>query len=157
MTTTNPRITVTLQPQVYAVMKRLSVLTRNSQSALIGELLAESLPIFERMVEVLEAAEKLRSQGMAAGAEITGALETAQARLEAQMGLAFETMETGNRPLLDAAEKVQRRGGSANAAERSEPALAAPTRRRVAPTPLSNRGVTPLRKVKKAASAKGGR
>ena len=74
MTTINPRITVTLQPQVHAVLRRLSQLTKNSQSSLVGELLAESMPIFERMVEVLDAAEKLRAKGMEASSEITDAL-----------------------------------------------------------------------------------
>lgn len=134
MTTINPRITVTLQPQVHAVLKRLSVLTKNSQSAIIGELLSDSLPVFERMVEVLGAAEQLRARGIQAGQEITEALHTAQTRIETQLGFALDVIDVGNRPLLEAAEKVQRRGAAAG--KRS--AAAAP---RSGATPMSNRGV----------------
>lgn len=153
MTTTNPRITVTLQPQVHAVLKRLSALTKNSQSSLVGELLAESMPIFERMVEVLDAAEQLRAKGMEATTEITDALKTAQHRLESQMGFSLEVMDLGNRPILEAAEKVQRRG----AGDGKRSATPAP---RSGATPMSNRGVrsaTPTgEKANKTQRKKGG-
>lgn len=135
MATSNPRITVTLQPQVHVVLKRLSELTKNSQSALVGELLSESLPVFERMVEVLGAAEKLREKGMQVSGEISEALQTAHDRLERQIGFSLDVMDVGNRPLLDAAEKVQRRGA---VPERLRSAGAAP---RSGATPMSNRGV----------------
>lgn len=157
MTTINPRITVTLQPQVHAVLKRLSVLTKNSQSSLIGELLAESLPVFERMVDVLDAAEQLRVRGMKAGQEITDALQTAQTRLETQMGFSLDVMDIGNRPLLDAAEKVQRRGAGTREKGRSPSRV---PESRSGSTPLSNRGVrstTPKeRKANKTQRPKGG-
>ncbi len=134
MPTTNPRITITLQPQLHAILRRLSQLTKNSQSALIGELLNESLPIFERMVEVLAAAEEMRAQGMAASDEVKQALQRAQGRVETQLGLVMDDWDHGNRPLLEQAEMVQRRGSGAG--KRS----AAPEPRSGS-TPLSNRGV----------------
>ena len=111
MPTLNPRITVTLQPQVHAILKRLSELTKNSQSALIAELLESSLPIFERMVEVLAAADELRAQGMKATDEVKESLERAQGRIESQLGLVLEDFDHGNRPILHAAERVRRRTG----------------------------------------------
>ena len=153
MTTINPRITVTLQPQVHAVLKRLSVLTKNSQSALIGELLSDSLPVFLRMVQVLDAAEQLRAKGIKAGDEVKESLVRAQGRIETQLGLVLEDWDAGNRPLLQQAEKVHRRGAAAG--KRS--AAAAP---RSGITPLSNRGVrftTPKgQQVNKTPRLKGG-
>jgi hypothetical protein len=134
MTTANPRITVTLQPEVHAVLRRLSQLTKNSQSAIVGDLLMESLPVFERMAEVLDAAEQLRLQGLKASDEVKDALARAQGRIETQLGLAMDDMEAGGLPLLKEAEKVRRRGAAAG--KRS--AAAAP---RSGATPLSNRGV----------------
>lgn len=157
MTTLNPRITITLHPQVHAVLRRLSELTKNSQSSLVGELLAESLPIFERMVAVLDAAEKLRAKGMSVSHEVTSALVTAHNRLENQLGFSLDVMDIGNRPLLDAAEKVQRRGAATREKGRSPSRGTAP---RSVPTPLSNRGVrsaTPTsKKTNKTHSPKGG-
>ena len=137
MPATNPRLTITMQPSLAAVLRRLSQLTGNSQSALIGDLLMQSLPIFERMATVLDAAGKLKEQGQNMPKEIGDSLGRANARMEAQLGLALDDMEAGVRPLLDHAEKVHRRGARADG-QRSAAARAP----RSGP-PISNRGVTP--------------
>lgn len=64
MPAANPRITITLKPEVHEVLKRLSSLTGNSQSSMVGEILNDSFPVFERMVQVLSAAEKMRADAM---------------------------------------------------------------------------------------------
>jgi hypothetical protein len=136
MPATNPRLTITMQPSLAVVLRRLSQLTGNSQSALIGDLLMQSLPIFERMATVLEAAGKLKDQGHSMPKEIGESLDRAQERMETQLGLLLGDMDVGVRPLLDQAEKVQRRGARATApAGGGAPGRARP--------PLSNRGVTP--------------
>lgn len=148
MPAVNPRITVTLQPQVHAILRELSRLTGNSQSALIAELLLESVPVFERMTTVLQAAEQLKQQGVEARGEITRSLDRAQARIEQQLGLVLDDMDEGVRPVLEQAERVARRRGRADGdAARRAP----PDRRRSASTPLSNRGVrSPQQKARKA-------
>lgn len=139
MPTANPRITVTIRPSIHALLRRMAELTGESQSGLIGDLLDKSAPIFERMVRVLEAAEKLRTEGKSMGEEFTQGLEHAQARVEQQLGLVLESLETHEGALLGAAEAISRRGG--------RPRSGAPRRaeggRGAAPTPISNRGVTP--------------
>lgn len=149
----NPRITITLQPAVHAVLRRLSELTGNSQSALVGELLAESLPTFERMAEVLAAADALRAQGMKVPEELAKGLQHTQARIEAQLGLALDDIDAGTRPLLAEAEAIGRRTGR-GASRRRPAAGAAPS-----PTPPSNRGVrsTPKRGSKATRKGAGGR
>ena len=52
----NPRLTITLQPSL-AQLRKLSELTGNSQSGLIGDLLEGSGPVFDRLIQVLEAAQ----------------------------------------------------------------------------------------------------
>lgn len=136
MPAANPRITITLQPEVHAILRRMSELTGNSQSSFVGELLAESMPIFERMVQVLEAAAKLQAEADAGKASLREGLAQAQEQLERQLGLSLETMDQGFRPILDEAEKVARRRGRAKA----QPRTAA---KRAGSTPMSNRGVTP--------------
>lgn len=139
MPTTNPRITITLQPSVHALLRRMSELTGNSQSALVAELLEQSSGVFERMVRILEAAEKLKEQGKAMGDDFKQGLEQAQASMESQLGLVLESLDDREGTLLDVAEAIgRRRGAAAGAAERrTRPGRGA------ASTPMSNRGVTP--------------
>jgi hypothetical protein len=110
MPTLNPRITITLTPAVATVLRELSKLAGNSQSAIVGELLETSLPVFERVVAALRAADTIQSS---AKAEIAAGLDRAQAKLEGQLGLLLEDMDDGIRPLLEHAEKVHRRGATA--------------------------------------------
>lgn len=130
MPTVNPRLTVTLTPAVAAVMKRMSELTGNSQSALVGELLEETRPIFERMVLVMQAAKDVKGK---VKADLIASMEGVQTRLEKQLGLLEPLMREETDSFLELAEKVTRRGSS--------PTGDAP--RSVTATPMSNRGVTP--------------
>ena len=57
----NPRLTITLQPTLAAQLRKLSELTGNSQSSLIGDLLEGSGPVFDRMIKVMEAAKTAKS------------------------------------------------------------------------------------------------
>ena len=148
--TKNPRITVTLQPGVHVVLKRLSALAGNSQSGLVGELLEDSLPVFERMVRVLEAANAAKDSfkvGMSAS------LDAAQTKLEGQLGLALEAMDEGFRPILEEAEAVKRRA-SGRHGDGGAAGIGRAARRPL--TPMSNRGVTPHpEKAKKAKKGHG--
>ena len=125
----NPRLTITLQPSLAAQLRKLSELTGNSQSGLIGELLEGSGPVFDRMIQVLEAAETAKE---AMRGRIAGDMEQAQTRLEKGLGMALEGFDQWTGSLLDEAEAVTRRG-RASAAPHAPAATA--------PTPLSNRGV----------------
>lgn len=110
MPTDNPRITVTLSPEVHALLRRLSALTDNSQSAIVGGLLETSVSVFQRLIDVMEAAEQAQGR---LNEEVRSTLAGAQARLEDQLGLAMETLDDGFRPILKAAEGVRRRAPKA--------------------------------------------
>ena len=58
----NPRLTITLDPPLHALLRRLSELTGSSQSKIISEILDGSVEVFARLVHVLEAAEKAKGQ-----------------------------------------------------------------------------------------------
>ena len=125
----NPRLTITLQPSLAAQLRKLSELTGSSQSGLIGDLLEGSGPVFDRMIQVLEAA-KTAKESMRG--RIAGDMEHAQMRLEQGLGMATDGFDQFPGALLDEAEAVTRRA-------RARGALHAPGA--TAPTPLSNRGV----------------
>lgn len=128
----NPRLTITLQPALSAQLRRLSELTGNSQSSIIAELLEGSGPIFDRMIQVLEAAQSAKA---AMRGKIALDMETAQAKIEGALGVVLDGFDQYTGSLLDEAEAVQRRArrGHANAGRGGASAAS--------PTPLSNRGV----------------
>lgn len=130
MPAVNPRITITLTPEVHAALRQLSLLGGESQSAIVGGLLEQSLPVFQRMVQVLDAA---RSAKEAMSSEMASGLEAAQAQVERQLGIALDAMDEGFRPILESAERVDRRGS----------------------TPMSNRGVRSTPKAQKATKSRG--
>lgn len=135
MPTANPRLTITLEPSTAAQLRRMSELTGNSQSAMISELLTQSAPVFDRLIAVLEAAEVAKTEAKEKAAE---QLERAQAKVEKQLGLMLDWMDEEARPLLEHAEKVQRRtrrsrGGVPRLRDTAASAAGA--------TPPSNRGV----------------
>jgi hypothetical protein len=146
MPTLNPRVSITLTPAVSAVLKEMSKLTGNSQSAIVGELLETSLPVFERVCTILRAAASVQES---AKSEIAAGLDRAQSRLEEQIGLQLSDFDEIARPLLDAAEKVDRRPGvRAQTAGSTRPTgrhsrIESDVPKKGTRTPVSNRGVTP--------------
>jgi hypothetical protein len=135
MPATNPRLTITLKPTTSAQLRRLSELTGNSQSALIAELLEGSEQVFDRLITLLQAATDAKAS---LTDQMVAELEQTQTKLEGQMGLALNAWDAGAKPILDAAESIQRRGrrrGRGGDAQRPA-AVAAQV-----PTPPSNRGV----------------
>jgi hypothetical protein len=125
----NPRLTITLQPTLAAQLRKLSELTGNSQSGLIGELLEGSGPVFDRMIQVMEAAKTAKE---AMRGRIAGDIEQAQARLEEGLVMVLEGFDQWTGSLRDGAEAVTRRGvGNRSAAGPGS----------AQPTPISNRGV----------------
>lgn len=120
MPTLNPRLTITLKPQLSAQLRRLSELTGNSQSALIAEMLEGSSGAFDKFIRVLEAARDAKESMRG---HIPAELELAHQRIEQQLGLDLGSSGDGGRPVLDVGEKINRRSAPG------------------ASTPISNRGV----------------
>jgi hypothetical protein len=146
MPTLNPRLTITLQPQLAAQLRRLSELTGNSQSKLISEMLEGSGPVFDRLITVLTAASEAKE---AMRGKLSASIEQGQARVEAQLGLVLEDFTDATEDLLQEAEAIKRR------ARRVAPAKRV---RSAAPgfvTPLSNRGVRSTKNTGKTTKGRG--
>lgn len=144
MATQNPRITVTLQPETYALVRELSRLNGASLSATIGGMLDEVSPVLHRVVKVLHAAEMAKAS---VRGNLVSDLEAAQSKVEERLGLALDAFTGCEQPLLDMFDQVERRspktsGKSGVAAPAGEGSRASG---RVlggrSPTPPSNRGV----------------
>ena len=83
MSTNKPRITLSLEPHVYEVLRRLSAAGGHSMSAIVTGFLDVALPPMERMVVVMEAAkaaplqteDEVRSMVLRAEAKLLPTLE----------------------------------------------------------------------------------
>ena len=147
MPTLHPRINVTLSQPAAIVLRRLSELTGNSQSRLIGEMVQEALPVLERMVQVLAAADQAKLVARTSSAQ---RMDEMQRKVEAQLGLVLEGFDEYSGSLLSEVESGKRRerrpGGQARAARPGAArvvASVAPGKKagRGAVTPPSNKGV----------------
>lgn len=63
MATSKPRITITIEPDEYAVLQRMARLRCSSMSRIVTELLHEVLPVLSRVADALEATERAQ-EGM---------------------------------------------------------------------------------------------
>ena len=146
MPTSNPRLTITLQPHLAAQLRKLSELTGNSQSGLISEMLDGSIPVFERLIVVLTAAKEAKE---AMRGKLSASIADGQARVEAQLGLVLEDFTQVTGELLAEAEAVKRRARRGGAAKRVRGGVPGVS------TPLSNRGVRSTTKTPKPLKGKG--
>jgi len=137
MPAANPRLSVVLSPSAAAVVDELAVVTKQSKSAVVASLVDLAVPVFERVVVALRAAQQVEE---GAKGEIAEGLDRAQRRLEVQLGLAMDDMEQGFRPLLQEAEKVERRRA---AGKRSAAASGRPT-----PVPVTRGSGPPAKGAK---------
>lgn len=119
----NPRITITLQPKTHAIIKELSRLNDESQSAIVGSMLEQVTPVLERMIAIMQAAEQAKD---AVRGRLAGDMEAAQAKVEQSLGIVMEQFGEMEQPFLELFEDIKRRSPKAAAA---------------ATTPPSNRGV----------------
>lgn len=148
MSTTKPRITITLEPVTALQLKRISELTGNSQSSMVSEVLEQAVPVFERLIKILEAAEAASKAAEAAQQSVmiqsVGHLELAQRRVERQLGLVLDDFDDASAPLLAELEEVQRRSRKPARVGRASGTRG--TGSGGVSTPLSNRGVRSTQK-----------
>ena len=84
MATQNPRITITLHPETYAIVKELGRLNGESMSATVGGLLDQVAPVLQRIATVLTAAEQAKA---AVKDRLADDMEEAQAKMEKSLGV----------------------------------------------------------------------
>jgi hypothetical protein len=107
MATKNPRISVMLNPSSDAILRRLSDLTGQSKSSIVAEFLEDTcMPMFQRMIPVLEAAATASEEAKAATKQ---SFVEAENRLMEVLGVTEDLFDTVSKPLLDDAEKIRRR------------------------------------------------
>jgi len=79
MATTKPRITITLEPRVYELLRSISENSHQPMSAFVGELLSESIPVLERMAVTFQQIVQVKDQQLQ---QIASAVDDAQRSIE---------------------------------------------------------------------------
>jgi hypothetical protein len=123
MATEKPRITITLEPERYALLKRLASYQEQSMSALVGELIETVAPTLERVCEAVEAAmqakkgvrENLRRVAEQSEAALIPHLEAATAQLDMFLASAIAAGAEGE----GATRVTERSDGRRGAASRN--------------------------------------
>lgn len=88
MATTKPRVTVTLEPEHYAVLSEMAAFSSQSMSKVISEIIGEAMPVFARVV-------KLAKEAQAAKASIGDRVKELATEAELQMlPLARDALKT---------------------------------------------------------------
>lgn len=127
MPTLNPRLTVTLSPSMSAVLSRLTEMTGQSKSSIIAEVLQGTQPVMERMIQVLEAADKAKN---ALRKEVSSGFEEAETALNEQLGLTMDMFHKASGDLIENMETISRRGakkGSGGGTRSASPPSLPPT------------------------------
>ena len=137
MPTKNPRLTITISEDLASQLRQLSRLTGQSQSGLIASLLAESWPVFDRMIDTLYAAERAKAEIQG---KLTRDMRQAQQRIEGSIGLELAALAMDEKPSIRETAAASRKG--TRKAEREAPSASASN-------PLSNRGVRSKAKTAK--------
>lgn len=130
MATSKPRITITLRPRQYEVLKAISDNSGQSMSAFVSEILEQSLPVLERMAESFR---KIKSAQDEQKKRIAEELDQAQSAVEPILEQVM-----GQFDLFMA--KVESAAGVGSTDARMRAGDPAPAEAR---TPATNRGVTP--------------
>lgn len=128
MATSKPRITVTLSPRQYEVIRSISQNSGQSMSAFVSELLEQSLPVLERMAETFR---KIKTAQDEQKRRIVIELDQAQSEVEPVLAQVIGQFDL----FMSRIESASGVGG----VDAKHP----PARPIAQPTPVTNRGVTP--------------
>jgi uncharacterized protein (DUF1778 family) len=147
MGTTKPRITITLDEELHAVLRSISAISGKPMSSFVSELLSEVRPMLDRMAKTFAAIKQVEASERT---RFVGALDDAQAAAEPAVREAAAQfilfMDKVDQVAASARDKASGKGGSRSSGRGPSPKPTAP------PT---NRGVTPRpAKSSKPSSAK---
>jgi hypothetical protein len=106
MTTTNPRVQVTLSPSLDTLVRRLSMHQRTSKSQVLRELLEAAEPALQRAVVLMDAASKATAEVREG---LARSLNGAQDVAEDQVAVLLSRMDRVTRDLVSEAEAVRGR------------------------------------------------
>jgi len=113
--TNKPRVTVTLDPEHYAVLADMAKVTGGTVSSIISEMVGEAAPTFRRVVSLLREAEAAKSGVGERVRELATEAELQLLPLASDALRVFESFENGVRGATS--KGLKEGGGEAGAAK----------------------------------------
>lgn len=120
MPTKNPRLSVVMSPSLAATLAALSDATGNSVSSLVRDLLEQTEPALQRMVQLVNAAKQAKG---AIGSGVGQALDRVITDLEEAVVLADHRAGRAVRDLVETAEAVRGRRRGVDGVAGREPVV----------------------------------
>jgi len=148
MPTNNPRVTVMLKPDDYAVLATLSELQGVSKSSLLADIWSSACPVMLRVAKLLQEAKTAQESVKEGIREATEAALTEIQPIADQVMLNFDLFEESIRDQI----AEGRQGGEASSGRSAAPDAG----REALRPPSSNTGVRFSKNPKSAHSKKGG-
>ena len=112
MTTTNPRVHVTLSPSLFQLVGSMARSQRVSRSQVLRELLEAAEPALQRVVALMDAAERAKG---AVNTQFGESLLRSQELIEAEMNRNIEKLDGMTGDLVSMAQRVEGRRPSGRA------------------------------------------
>lgn len=166
MATKNPRISVMLKPESDQILSRLSAVSKQSKSSIIADFIEETcMPMFERMVIVLEAAANASEDAKAVAKQ---GFADAEKKLLDVVGITTDLFEEASAPLFNEEKALPSGAGQAPRNTRGAAARpphvtrgsGTPNRAKKAPTTsiVGKKTITPkpIKRASTASQKKGG-
>lgn len=85
MATMKPRITITFEPEAYAVLRRVATLQRGPVSRVVSDLITETIPALSSFADVMEATQQAIEHATQAEQEMRQAIREATQQAEQDM------------------------------------------------------------------------
>lgn len=144
MSTNNPRVHVTLPPSLHDLVGKMARAQRVSRSQVLRELLEAAEPALQRVVALMEAAERAKG---AVREEFGDSLLRSQELIEAQLAQQLASVEGVTGDLVTMAERIEGRRPPRRPASRGEAAGAGAS---TTPVPVTRGSGTPMEGGRKA-------
>jgi hypothetical protein len=114
MPTENPRVNVTLSPALFHLVSAMARGQRASKSQVLRELLEAAEPALQRVVALMDAAEKAKG---AVKAEFGESLQRSQDVIESELARQLESVDGITADLVSMAERIEGRRPARRAPE----------------------------------------
>lgn len=122
MATNKPRITISLDPDHYAVLAEMAKLVKSPMSAIVSEIVGEAVPVFTRVVKLIREANALKGE---VGERVKGLAEEAELQMLPLAREAVKTLDMFDDAVMEAIRKA--RESEADGAGGAPGATAAPS------------------------------
>lgn len=130
MATNKPRVTVTLEPEHYAVLSELASISSQPMSKIVSEIIGEAMPVFARVVKLAREAEAARASIGDRVKELATEAELQMLPIARDALKTFDMFDDAIMTAIKSAKEAEDGADASGSRERTEPAGPAKAARR---------------------------